>query len=192
METLQLDRKTGSGSYSFICSLALLLYAGQPAAAAERAERLPPDQIGDHGYALLFALLGDEKDVSKLRIIKHEPEELKNLTKEISRVCGEAHKKIEAFGKADGKLNLKDQGLPSAEIETRKAISKTKEKALLGSKGKEFKLELLLDQNEALMYGANLARVVAGHENDPIRAEFLRQLADNLAKLQQRVRTMLH
>ena len=110
METLQLDRKTGFGSYSFICSLAFLLYAGQPAAAAERTERLPPDQIGDHGYALLFALLGDEKDVSKLRIIKHEAEELKNLTKEISRVCGEAHKKIEAFGKADAcskKLNRK-------------------------------------------------------------------------------------
>jgi len=129
--------------------------------------------------------------VAKLRIIKREREELKNLIKEISRVSGEAHKKLTDFGKADGKLNLREQGLPVAEVETRKAISKTKEKALLARKGKEFELELLLDQNEALTYGAHLARVVSGHESDPVRGDFLRQLSQDLGQLQEKLRRML-
>ena len=95
----------------------------------------------EHGYALLFDLMGDEKDVAKLRFIKHERPELKELVKEISRTCAEAHKQLQAFGKADPGLNLKSLGLPAAEVETRKAIGKTKEKALLTDKNKEFEIQ---------------------------------------------------
>ena len=61
----------------------------------------PSQPATEHGYALLFDLMGDEQDVSKLRFIKHERPELKILVKEISRVCGEAYKQLAAFGKAD-------------------------------------------------------------------------------------------
>src|SRR5437016_7282162 len=91
----------------------------------------PQSGVAEHGYALLFDLMGDEKDVAKLRFIKHERPQLKELVKEISKTCGEAHKQLERFGKADPSLNLKSLGLPAAEVETRKAIDKTKEKALL-------------------------------------------------------------
>jgi len=185
------DRLRPPGPHFLVLSLIVLFCGCHLAAAPERAGQLPGDQIVDHGYAILFALLGDEKDVAKLRIIKREREELKNLIKEISRVSGEAHKKLTDFGRADGKLNLREQGLPVAEVETRKAISKTKEKALLARKGKEFELELLLDQNEALTYGAHLARVVSGHESDPVRGEFLRQLSQDLGQLQEKLRRML-
>jgi hypothetical protein len=156
---------------------------------------LPPSEVptqaarpsSEHGYALLFDLLGDEKDVSKLRFIKRERADLNNLVKEISKVCGDAHKQLEVFGKADPALNLKDLGLPAAEMEARKAIGKTKEKALLTQKNKEFEVQLLLSQNEALTYGAHLAGVVAAAESNPQRNRFLAGLSQQLTGLQQTV-----
>jgi len=144
-----------------------------------------------HAYALLYDLLGDEKDVSKLGFIKHERSELKELVKEISRTSAEAHKQLEAFAKADSRLNLKDLGLPVAEIETRKAIGKTKTKALLTDKGKEFEVQLLLSQSEALTYGAHLALTTGRTEAKPQRAQFLQRLANDLTQLQQKVVSLL-
>ena len=143
----------------------------------------------DHGYALLADLLGDEKNVSKLRFIKHERPELKALLQEIAGTNRIAYKTIQEFAKAG--VNLNDLGLPTAEVAARKAISKFKEKAILSSKGKDLEVQLLLDQNEALTYGSHLAGVIALTESDPQRRQFLEQLAVNLGKLQQRVLIML-
>jgi hypothetical protein len=150
-----------------------------------------PGAHGNHGYALLFDLMGDEANVSKLRLIKHERQELKELIKQISNTCGGLHTQMETFGKQDPGLNLKDQGLPPAEVEARKAISQTKTKLLLTDKNKEFELQLLLTQNEALTYGAHLARVVSRVEANPQRAQFLQHMDSELTTLQQKVVAML-
>jgi hypothetical protein len=142
---------------------------------------------GNHGYALLFDLLGDEKNVSKLLIIKRERSELKEVIKTISHTAGEAHKQLEKFGKADAKLNLKDKGLPAAETATRESIGKAKAKELLTDKGKDFELKLLLSQNEALSYGEHLALTAAAKETNPQRLQFLQNLARDLGQLRQRV-----
>src|SRR5437870_10489953 len=145
----------------------------------------------EHGYALLFDLLGDQKSVSKLLIIKRERAELRDLIKEISARSADAYKRLEAFAKTDANLNLKDLGLPSAEVTTRESISKARGKQLLRDKGKDFEVEMLLAQNEALTYGAHLAAVTASAENDPQRARFLRELSGDLARLQQKVVALL-
>jgi hypothetical protein len=62
---------------------------------------------------------------------------------------------------------------------------------LLHSKGAEFELQLLLSQNEALVYGANLAQVLAAGETDSERAQSLRETADRLLQLDHRVIEML-
>jgi hypothetical protein len=72
-----------------------------------------------NGYALLFDLLGDEKNVSKLLIIKRERAELRDLIREIAQRCGKAHDELERFARADRTLNLKAHGLPPAESESR-------------------------------------------------------------------------
>ena len=143
--------------------------------------------IGDHGYALLYDLMGDEKDVSKLLIIKRERTELGNLIKEIAERSSRAHKQLEAFAKANPGLNLKDLGLPSAEVATREGISKAKGKQLLGAKGKELELELLLAQDEALVYGSHLAGAIAISEPNSERGQFLRELASDLGGLRQKL-----
>lgn len=147
--------------------------------------------VPDNGYALLLDLVGDEKDVSKLLIIKRERKELNSLVKDISRTCGDAHKRIIEVTKNDSRIDIQNQGLPPAEIAARKAISKTKAKALLTNKGKDFEIQLLLSQNEALTYGAHLAGVIADAEPDVRRGQILREIDTNLTRLQQSVLQML-
>jgi len=144
-----------------------------------------------HGYALLFGLLGDEKDVSKLLIIKRERAELRDVIRAISESTGRAHAQLEKFAKADRSLNIKDNGLPPAEIEARKTIAKARAKELLTESGKEFEVRLLLSQNEALVYAAHLADAALKGETNQERAQFLRQLSADLTNFQQRVATML-
>jgi len=152
---------------------------------------LPATGVLQNGYALLFDLLGDEKDVALLRFIKQEEPELKILIGDISRVSGEAYSRLEEFGKADPNLNLKNEGLPLAELAARKSISTMKTRALLHDTGAEFEIQLLLSQTEALVYGANLAQVLAASETDSQRARYLRDTADRLLQLNRRVIQML-
>ena len=145
----------------------------------------------NNALALLDDLLGDEKNVSKVLIVKHNSDELGKLIGDISKSAGEGAKMVEAFAKTEPSLNLKATDLPAGESATRKAISKTKEHLLLHSKDAEFELQLLLTQTEALNYGAHLAMVVAENESQADRArEFLR-LSANLWALDERVLAML-
>jgi hypothetical protein len=144
-----------------------------------------------HGYALLYDLLGDEQNVSKLLIIKRERAQFRDLIKHISQTCGDGHKQLEKFGKTDPSLNLKDRGLPAAEVTTREAISKTRARELLTEKGKDFELGLLLTQNEALVYASHLAAVLHAEEKNPERADYLQRLTEQLVRLQTRIVAML-
>lgn len=144
-----------------------------------------------HGYALLYQLLGDEKNVSKLLIIKRERAELRDLIRDIAQRCGTAHEELERIAKADAGLDVKTNGLPAVEIGTRDAIGKAKAKQLLTESGKEFELRLLITQHEALTYGSHLAATVAKSETNPERAQILRRLASDLEVLESRVTSML-
>ncbi len=186
--------KRGSNSLAVLWPIFVLPWLlGGCASISERPATAPPGSQSDvsHGYALLFDLLGDEQNVSKLLIIKRERPQLRILVKEISRTCGEARKQLEASARAAPKLDLKDQGLPAAEVETRKSIGKAKGKELLTDKGSQFELRLLLSQDEALMYGTHLAATNAWMEGDPGRAQFLLQLSRDLGQLHAKVMAML-
>jgi hypothetical protein len=179
----------------FVCSLALGTGCRTSTHTPEKAN--PETTVGTQtaqsgtGYALLFDLMGDEQNVSKLLIIKRERAELNELIKAISKTAGEAHKQLEAFGKADPSLNLKSKGLPPGEVATRASISKAKAKELLTDKGKDFELAMLLSQSEALTYAEHLAITIGVREANASRAEFLRKLAVELARLRLNVRSML-
>ena len=142
------------------------------------------------GYALIFKLLSDEKDVSKILIIKRESRELHDLIKEIAAVTGKSHNVLEQLGKR-GAIDLKDQELPLIETAARESISKEKAKQLIGAKGADFEFRLLLTQDEALNYGRHLALAVLDGESDAERREFLQSMAKNFAELQERVFKML-
>jgi hypothetical protein len=158
--------------------------------AADVKGNAPAQATAEHGYALLFDLLGDEQNLSKLLIIKRDRPELKKLVKAISESAGKAHKELEKLGK-HGEINLKEHGLPDAEVQTRKSISQEKAKTLLAEKGDDFEFALLLTQNEALTYGAHLAGVLAAGESQSERIRFLQRLSSDLTHLRQEVTRML-
>jgi hypothetical protein len=142
------------------------------------------------GYALLFKLLSDEKDVSKLLIIKKEKRNLHDLIKEISNATGQEHKSLEKIGKTAG-INLADEQLPPIETAARESISKEKAKQLLSAKGEDFQFRLLLTQNEALTYGRHLALALLHGETETERRTFLESVAKTFDDLQARVFEML-
>src|SRR5881397_3203594 len=92
-----------------------MLLAGFFAEAADSAAGKAAPSMPAQGYALLDELLGDEKNVSKLLIIKRDRPELNTLVKQISDKTGKAHKELEKLAKRDGHIDLKDQGLPNVE-----------------------------------------------------------------------------
>src|SRR5437588_11071813 len=116
-----------------ILALCIFLDCCQAFRPQQAQAQLQPGQ-SDCGYALLFDLVGDEKDVSKLRFIKHERPELKSLLQEIAKANRDAYVTLEKFAKQNPQFNIKDKGLPPAEVEARNAISKFKENSILHSK----------------------------------------------------------
>jgi hypothetical protein len=161
------------------------------ASASEPAAQTPVTPASRHGYALLFVLMGQEKDLSKLLIIKREREDFSELIGDIARTCGDAHERLEQLAQADPTLDLEDTGLPRAETETRDAIEKTRTKQLLTESGKEFEMQLLLAQNEALTYALHLSEVLARAEPDAARLELVRFLWKDLQGLQERLWSLL-
>src|SRR4051812_8822771 len=132
----------------FVCgcqSMQQQTAANTSADAKETPEKQGPNlQTRNNALALLDDLLNDEKNVSKILIVKHNSDELGRLVKDISRVAADDAKMLEAFAKTVPGLNLKQFDLPPGEFATRRAISKSKEQILLHSKDAEFQFQLLL------------------------------------------------
>ena len=148
-------------------------------------------QTRNNAMTLLNDLLNEEKNLSKILIIKRESSDLKRLVKDISETADNGAKMLKLLAKKDPTIQLATLGLPPGEVAARQAISKTKQHLLLHTKGAEFEFQLLLTQTEALSYGADLAMVAAAHEPQPERAQQFSQLSDQLKQLEERVLTRL-
>lgn len=163
--------------------------------AAPSASTPSPDTqfaVRNQGYGLFYSLMSDEKNVSKLLLIKKEKSDVGDLIREISRVTGEIAAQLEAFEKTDPHVHLKFTGLPKAEQETRDLISKTRAKELISKGGEKFEVRILLTQSEALSYGTHLAVIVQNMETDAVRRKFLGDSSAKLGELHQRVINLFH
>ncbi len=174
----------------FAATLLLGAALGCAGTPAQRPAREAPASLG-HGYALLHEILGQERQVSKVLIIKEERDELQKVIDAISKTCGAAYDRLEELAEENPRLDLSDTGLPVQETRTRKAIADARRDQLLAASGREFELDLLLTQNEALVYSSHLTDTLARSESDPERLEFLRTLWKELTRLQGDVRTLL-
>jgi len=162
----------------------------QPVLVADEKKSVDP-VVRNNALALLNDLLGDEKNLGKILLIKLESDELDRLVEAISKTAADGVKMLEAMAKADPNLDFKNLGLPSGEQATRKAIAKTKRSLLLHSSGPDFEFQLLQTQIQALSYGAHLAQVIAENESDPTLTGQFTNLSTSLNQLQERVVTML-
>jgi hypothetical protein len=166
--------------------------ATKPPAPAEVTAQDQRYAVRNQGYSLLYQLVSDEQNVSKLLIVKKENADLGALIKDIARVSGEATKELERFSKADSHLHLKMPGLPVVEQQTRDLIAKTKAKELVSKTGEKFEVRLVLTQAEALTYGAHLAVAIIGNETDPARRQFLSKVSEDYQELHQRIIDLIH
>ena len=164
-------------------SLAGMLSGCQTAPPPPRAESNVSDFTRNNCYSLLYDLLGDEKDVSKLRFIKHEESDVKQLLNKISQAAREGHTQLEAFAKQDRALNLQVQALPAGESATRKDIAAAEQHQLLHESGAKLELDLLLTQTDALRYGAHLAKVAGQNDFNSTRAQYLANLSRQMESL---------
>lgn len=144
-----------------------------------------------HGYALLHEILGQERQVSKLLIIKEERQALETVIDAIAETSDTAYERLEELAEENPRLDLSDTGLPVEEVRTRQAIAATRRDQLLAASGRELELQLLWTQNEALTYAAHLADTLARSEPDPARLAFVRALWKDLTRLQQDVQALL-
>jgi hypothetical protein len=172
------------------CLAAAMLSAG--ASAQEPAQPAKPDgdaskiEVRNNAASLLNDLLGDEKNLSKILIIKRHYPRLAVLVKAISKTAGDGQDELETLAKNDKTLNLQAIQLPPGEIATRFAIQKTKEHELIFSSGQKFEINLLLSQTDALDYGSHLAKIAAENSTSAEQQHTFRSLDVALNALFQR------
>ncbi len=133
-------------------------------------------KMRDNCSSLLFELMNEEKNVSKLHLIKHDSSDVHHLINEIADSSSVAANRLEEFRKADPSFALDETELPPGEVATRQAIASTKTKSLLFTRGERFQRELLLSQAEAVNYAAHLSLVAAKNDTNPARIAWLRSL----------------
>ena len=169
--------------------LTVILLAAAVGCASSGAPNRTPEvhASSGHGYALLYEMLGQERQVAQLLLIKVERDSLETVIRAIAETCDEAYERLASLAKADPGLDLVATGLPIEEVRTRQAIAATRRDQLLAASGRELELQLLLTQNEALTYMAHLADMLSRSESDPTRLAFVRELWKDLTRLQENV-----
>src|SRR5436309_3012741 len=114
------------GSAIVLCVLAAV-YFGCASAPAARVEN-PSRRDINAGYALFHGLMGDERRVSGILIIKDARKGTEKLIKEIAKTSDSAFKTLNQFAKEDKELRLDRDDLPAMENLTRKAMDSTQTK----------------------------------------------------------------
>jgi len=142
-------------------------------------------------YSLLHQLLDQQKNISLLRFIKPEEDDVKKLVKKIATHSGIGAQLLEEFGRQDPAINLDDFRLPPGEVATRTAIAASRKQELLAQTGDEFELTLLLTQTQALGYAAHLAKVAAENEAQSHRARALAGMSEDMENLYHEVFALL-
>jgi len=139
--------------------------------------------LRNNAASLLYDLLGDEKDVSKVLYVKHGSKSLHALIQTISTTAQASRKQLEEIAQQDPQLNLQVMDLPVGEKAARASEGKSKEHDLLFSSGAEFEYNLLLTQAEALNYGWHLAKVAGANSPDTAEAQTFQTLAQLMENL---------
>src|SRR5580658_2022001 len=165
--------------------------APAPATAGHTQPAEDKMQVRNNASSLLEQLLDEEKNVSKVLIIKHASRELSGLIKAISTAAADGAKRLKGLAQYDPTLDLRRQDLPVGEKASREAIAKTEEYDLLLSSGADFEFTLLLTQAQALNYGSHLAKVAADNSADPRAVDAFRSMSRTLDQLLVQVQAMM-
>jgi hypothetical protein len=147
-------------------------------------------QLRNNAASLLRDLLDDEKNVSKIFVIKHGGD-VKALVELIAATAEANEHDLFQLTNTDADLNLRALDLPPGEKAVRDAIAKSKERELLFTSGPQFEFNLLLTQAEAQNYGWHLAKVAAENSSRPEEVATFTRIGEAMKHLyEQTVREM--
>ena len=166
IEKEQQSQKTGSAPASGNQTTQNSKAENGPSQAPGEADKLA---VRNNAASLLYDLLGQEKNVSKILLIKKKAPAFDKLIKDISKTADDEEKQLDQFAKDNPAFDLHQMKLPPGEAATREAQSKAQEHAILTAKDQTFEFDLLLAQAQALDYASHLAGVAA--ENSTIPGE---------------------
>jgi hypothetical protein len=172
----------------FLCGCANLQTTAPDEAPTTDTQKIA---LRNNAVSLLYDLLGDEKKVKEILIIKRKNAKLDRLIDAISASSGDAAKRLEQMAKEDPTLNLHALKLPAGEMATRRAIAKTEEHELLLSSGENFEFDLLLTQVDALSYGWHLAGIAEKNSPHPEGALAFMEISTAYKDLYAQVSAML-
>ena len=173
----------------FLCAW---IFCGCANVQSKAPSTVPPQlAVRNNAASLLFDLLNDEKNVSKLLIIKRARPELRELIKTISKTAENASKNLARTANEDASMDLHAMNLPAGEVAARDAESKTKEHELLHASGVDLEFQLLLSQAEALNYGRHLAEIAAEKSSTTRQAMEFTDIAKELQQLYQQTISLL-
>jgi hypothetical protein len=141
-------------------------------------------QLRNNAASLLRDLLDDEKNVSKVFLVKNGRDSAP-LVKLIAATADANEKRLDQLAQADPQLNLQALELPPGEKAAREAVAKSKEHDLLFSSGANFEFNLLLTQAEAQNYGWHLALVAAQNSSRPEEVKAFAIISDAMKLLYQ-------
>lgn len=159
--------------------------------APPSTQPLAADRSINEGYSLLYNLMDEESNVSKIFIIKRVDEAVSSPVKEIASACDTAKKQLDEYRKQDPALRYDVPSLPMVESRSRDLEGKTERNRLLGSSGKEFELRLIFTQSEAMNYANHLCTALAEKEHEPARKAFLQRLATQCREFHERLMKLL-
>ncbi|MDD1641177.1 MAG: hypothetical protein LUQ68_06665 [Methylococcaceae bacterium] len=145
----------------------------------------------NEGYALLYELTRQEQNVDKILMVKNANEKVSAEIKKIAQIFGQAHDQLDAFAKQYPRLRFETTRLPTLEKKTRDSIESQTTKTLLFSSGRNFELQLLLTQVQALQYAAHLAKELGGMDDSQNRKSFLNQFSKQCEQRHQHVIELL-
>jgi len=152
---------------------------GSSAPASGEAAKV---ELRNNAASLLRDLLDDEKNVSKVFVIKNGGD-VKALVKLISAAAEANEKQLLQLTNDDPGLNLYALELPPGEKAVRDAIAKSKEHDLLFTSGPQFEFNLLLTQAEAQNYGWHLAQVAGENSSRSEEVAVFKRISETMEHL---------
>jgi hypothetical protein len=174
----------------------LLLFVALAMTGCASTPKAPSENGGmfrrrNEGYSLLYKLMSDESQVSGIFILKHADDSVGNVVRDVAHFCQYAKTQMDGFPNTDNRIEYDVPDLPRMEQDSRDLTAKEVEHELLGSSGKEFELNLIFTQAQAMEYAVQLATALQPIEDDPVRHNFLVYVAQQCDELHSRLMALL-
>lgn len=143
-----------------------------------------------HGYALLAQLLHDESDVTLIFGVKHAPEEVQSLLRQVADTAASTRRQLMDLRAELPAVAMDHTGLPLIEVSARHTLANSTAASLLLA-GRSFEIQLLMSQEKACSYAAALCGALAVADTNVQRSLVLDRAGKAFHEYAAQIRAMI-